>query len=242
MNCTKYCERWVRENFALRRSSPPLLQRPVIVSLDASSWTLGSARPAQQSLTLDHRCFARVVIKRCTNFGGAVVSVLRADTELLERCQALFKQRSIAVMNFSLALVWSCLCGSNARFRSLSLRQRYSNAGFSGAPLKQRSCFPPFCARWRALFPSPYHSRNATTTFVRWDLGLRYMTFLMDYEGYTLYFYQENKQVFFIKMWYIFCFYFSTVEKSFLNACYLYLLKLNKREVILHLITLLHLK
>jgi len=114
-----------------------------LVSLDASSWTLGSARPAQKSWTLDHRCFARVVIKRCTNFGGAVVSVLRADTELLERCQAL-KQRSIAVMNFSLALVWSCLCGSNARFRSLPLRQRYSNAGFSGAPLKQRSCFPHF--------------------------------------------------------------------------------------------------
>ena len=28
-------------------------------------------------------------------------------------------------------------------------------------------------------------------------------------------FYQKNKQVFFIKMWYILCFYFSTVEKSF---------------------------
>jgi len=28
-------------------------------------------------------------------------------------------------------------------------------------------------------------------------------------------FYQTNKQVFFIKMWYILCFYFSTVEKSF---------------------------
>ena len=85
-----------------------------LAPLDASSWTLGSARPTQKSWTLDHRCFAsfaRAVIKRCTNFGGAVVSVLRADTGLLERCRAL-KQRSIAVMNFGLALVWRCRSGT----------------------------------------------------------------------------------------------------------------------------------
>jgi len=59
----------------------------------------------------------------------------------------------------------------------------------------------------------------------------------MDYEGYTLVFLSKNKQVFFIKMWYILCFYFLTVEKSFENANYLYLLILNLREVISHLIT-----
>jgi len=120
------------------------------VSLDASSWTLGSARPKQKSWMLNHRCFARVVIKRCTHISGAVVSALWADTELLELCRAL-RQRSIVAMNFGLALVWRCLCGTNARFRSLPLRQRSSNAGFSGAQLRQRPCFSPFCARWRAL-------------------------------------------------------------------------------------------
>ena len=49
------------------------------------------------------------MIRRCTNFGGAVVSVLRADTELPERCRTL-KQQSTAVMIFSLALVWRCWC------------------------------------------------------------------------------------------------------------------------------------
>ena len=113
------------------------------------------------------------MIKRCTTCDGAFVSVLRADMELLERCQAL-KQRSIAVMNFSLALVWRCLCGTNARFRSLPLRQRYSNDGFSGALLRQRPCFPHFVRgdkRCRIFVPSPYCSRNATTTFVWWDQG-----------------------------------------------------------------------
>jgi len=73
-----------------------------LAPLDASSWTLGSASPTQ---------------KRCKNFGVVVVSILRADTKLLERCQAL-KQRSIAVMNFSLGLVWRFLCRTNARFRN----------------------------------------------------------------------------------------------------------------------------
>jgi len=50
----------------------------------------------------------------------------------------------------------------------------------------------------------------------------------MDYEGYTFVFLsKKNKQEFFIKMWYILCFYFSTEEKSFYNASYLYLLNLN---------------
>jgi len=43
---------------------------------DAVSWTLGSAISTQNYWKLDHRCFAsfaRAVIKRCTNFGGAVV-------------------------------------------------------------------------------------------------------------------------------------------------------------------------
>jgi len=124
--------------------------------------------------TLYRRCIARAVIKRCTHDGGAVVSVLRVGTELLERCQA-FKQRSIAVMNCSLALVWRCLCGTNARFRSLPLHQRYSNAGFSGAPLSQRPCYPYFVRgdeRCRNVVPSPFRSRNAATTFARWELGL----------------------------------------------------------------------
>ena len=85
-----------------------------LAPLDKSLRTLGSARPTQKSWTLNHRCFtsfARAVIKRCTNFGGAVVSVLRADTGLLERCRAL-KQRSTAVMNFILALIWRCYSGT----------------------------------------------------------------------------------------------------------------------------------
>jgi len=41
-------------------------------------------------------------------------------------------------------------------------------------------------------------------------------TVVMDYEGYTFVFLsKKNKQDFFIKMWYMLCFYFSTVEKSF---------------------------
>jgi len=36
----------------------------------------------------------------------------------------------------------------------------------------------------------------------------------MDYEGYTFVF-KKHKHDFFIKKWYILCFYFSTVEKSF---------------------------
>ena len=112
----------------------------------------GNSRPTQKSCTLNRQCIARAVIKRCTNVSGVVGSVLRVDTELLERCQAL-KQRSIAVMNFSLALVWRCLCGNNARFRSLPLHQRYNNAGFSGAPLRQRRCFPYFVRALSKIFP-----------------------------------------------------------------------------------------
>jgi len=41
------------------------------------------------------------------------------------------------------------------------------------------------------------------------------MTFLMDYEGYTFVFLSKNKEVVFIEMLYILCFYFLTVEKSF---------------------------
>jgi len=122
---------------------------------------------------LDHRCVARAVIKRCTNFGGAVVIVVRADTDLLERFWAL-KQRSIVVINFGLALVWRCLCRTNALFRSLPLRQRYNNAGLSGAP-----CFPHTVRvdeRCRNFDPSPCRSRNATTTFVWWHQGLKACT------------------------------------------------------------------
>ena len=56
----------------------------------------------------------------------------------------------------------------NARLHSLSLSE--SNAGFSGAPLRQRPCFPHFVRggeRFRNLVPSPYRSRNAPTKFVR---------------------------------------------------------------------------
>ena len=59
-------------------TTAPTTPSQSLAPLDASSWTLGSARPTQKSWTLDHRCFAsfaRAVIKRCTNFGGAVVSV-----------------------------------------------------------------------------------------------------------------------------------------------------------------------
>ena len=90
-----------------------------LAPLDESARTLGSARPTQKSWTLNHRCFtsfARAVIKRCTNFGGAVVSVLRADTGLLKRCRAL-KQRSTAVMNFGLALVWRCYSGTRCGYK-----------------------------------------------------------------------------------------------------------------------------
>jgi len=59
----------------------------------------------------------------------------------------------------------------------------------------------------------------------------------MDYERDTfLFFIKKINKIFFIKMWYILWFYFSTVQKTFLNASYLYLLKFNEREVILHLI------
>ena len=40
-------------------------------------------------------------------------------------------------------------------------------------------------------------------------------TFVMDYEGYTFEFLSKYKQDFSIKMWYIICFNFSTVENSF---------------------------
>jgi len=58
-------------------SVPITLLCQSLALLDASSWTLGSARPTQKSWTLDHRCFAGVVMKCCTNFGGAVVSILQ---------------------------------------------------------------------------------------------------------------------------------------------------------------------
>ena len=95
-------------------TNAPTTPSQSLAPLDESSRTLGSARPTQKSWTLNNRCFtsfARAVIKRCTNFGGAVVSVLRANTGLLERCRAL-KQRSTAMMNFGLALVWRCYSGT----------------------------------------------------------------------------------------------------------------------------------
>jgi len=36
----------------------------------------------------------------------------------------------------------------------------------------------------------------------------------MDYEGYTFVFYKKK----IIKMWYVLCFYFSTVDKCFLKC------------------------
>ena len=105
----------------------------------------------KRSVTAASPSFARAVIKRWTNFVGAVVSVLRAGTELLERWRAL-KQRSIAVMNFGLALVWNAALSTLASplsQHSLPSSQRYSNAGASGTPLKQRPCFryiPVLCA------------------------------------------------------------------------------------------------
>jgi len=47
-------------------------------------------------------------IKRCTNFGGAVVSVLQAEAGLLERCRA---QQSIEVTK---AFVWRWFAGGGA--------------------------------------------------------------------------------------------------------------------------------
>ena len=85
-----------------------------LAPLDASSWTLGFARPTQNSWTLDHRCFASfawAVFKRCTKFDKAVVSFLRADMELLARCRAL-KQQCIVVLNLRLVLVWRCRSGT----------------------------------------------------------------------------------------------------------------------------------
>jgi len=64
-----------------------------------------------------------VVIKSCTNFGGAIVSVLRADKNLLEWCQAL-NQRSIALINISLALCGGVFAGPMLA----SARYRYANA------------------------------------------------------------------------------------------------------------------
>jgi len=130
LSCTKYCG----EKGSIFRSGS-------FAPLDTSSWTLESARPTQKFWTLGHRCFVRAVIKLlvCTNFGGAVVSALRADTELLEWCQAL-QQRPIAVMKFTLALVWRCLCGTNAISTPALVVYRYRNASLS-----------PFCARWRTL-------------------------------------------------------------------------------------------
>jgi len=96
--------------------------------------TFVDAWPTQKSWTLDHQCFVLAVIKRCANFAGAAVGVWQADTELQERCQAL-KQRSIAVM-----MVERWYGGVFAGQQG----QRYSNAGFSVAPLRQRPCFPHF--------------------------------------------------------------------------------------------------
>ena len=42
-----------------------------------------------------------------------------------------------------------------------------------------------------------------------------------------LYFYQNINKIFLIKIWYILCFYFSTIEHYFYTAGNLYLLKLN---------------
>ena len=50
------------------------------------------------------------------------------------------------------------------------------------------------CLRWFKVWPS------------KWTMKDTYFYFL-----------SKNKQVFCIKMWYVLCFYFSTVEKSFLN-------------------------
>jgi len=53
----------------------------------------------------------------------------------------------------------------------------YNNAGFSGAPLRQRPCFLHFVRgdeRCRNVVPSPYRSRNATTTLVPWDQGFTF--------------------------------------------------------------------
>jgi len=75
-------------------------------------------------------------------------------------------------MNFSLALVWRCLCGTNARFRMLPLCQRYSNAGFEHrCTAKATLLFSPFCARCRALstinkrFKNVHSNYSNTCTF-----------------------------------------------------------------------------
>ena len=51
-------------------SAPAKFTSASLAPLDASSWTFGPARPTQKSWTLDHRCFARAVIKRCTHLVG----------------------------------------------------------------------------------------------------------------------------------------------------------------------------
>ena len=75
-----------------------------------------SARPTQKSWTLDHRCMLcpdymlhKLWWDGCKRFtSGHGIAGTVSDV----------RQRSTAVINFSLALVWRCLCGSNARFRS----------------------------------------------------------------------------------------------------------------------------
>ena len=55
---------------------------------------------------------AQAAVKRCTNFGGAVLSVLRADTGLLYQRYRALKQRAMAAMKFGLALVLRCRSGT----------------------------------------------------------------------------------------------------------------------------------
>jgi len=88
LGCTKYCERWRRGIFPSAKVHHRSYNAQSKFGTARRSWTLGSARSTQKYWMLDYRYFAnflRAVIKHCTNFGRAFVSVLRADTELLER-------------------------------------------------------------------------------------------------------------------------------------------------------------
>jgi len=88
--------------------------------------TFVNAWPTQKSLTLDHRCFDRALIKRYAHFGGynrftsghglaGTESGVEAEIHCGDKLW--------------LGVSMEVFCGTNSRFRLLPLLQRYSNAG-----------------------------------------------------------------------------------------------------------------
>ena len=122
-------------------TTAPTTPSQSLAPLDASSWTLGSARPTQKSWTLDHRCLAslaRAVIKRCTNFGGAVVSVLRADTGLLGTVFG--RWSSDPLRWWTLVWRWYAGVGAGPEFGyKYGEKWTRSNGSTLASPLNQRS-------------------------------------------------------------------------------------------------------